>query len=487
MLSSSPVRSRELRLAIGAAILLVIVRSIVPVAYEQLDFDSDQAIVGLMAKHLSELREFPLFFYGQHYMLGVQAWIAAPFFWIGGPTVAMLRTPLLLINAAVAVLLIVLIARRGVRPWLAFVAALPFVAASPILAAEWYSTLGASVEPLLYVIVLWMLRERPIAFGALLCVGALHREFTILALPALVAVGVVERRRWLWRAIAQGAIAFAAVWLGVDLVKRWQQAGSLALEAQMIGRWVSIDAGYPARLKSLVLGLPILFGGRHISLDHYSLNSTIGAGSAAAGVALAIALVVGGARLAWVAGRRDQRTRLAGGSFMLYLAMVAAGTLAAYGLNPGIDPEATPLFRYVLLLPLLPIAMLAAFFLAERSRPWVATVTCAVAVWAAFMVRDNVQLIREYRTAPPVDEFRQLADYLVAHEIQYGYAQYWDCYIVDFLSRERVILASTDFLRIPAYQTVVDAHASSAASIERVPCSTGTHFASWCIDDPLTR
>ena len=56
MLSSSLVRSRELRLAIVSAILLVIVRSFVSVAYEQLDFDSDQAIVGLMAKHLSELR-----------------------------------------------------------------------------------------------------------------------------------------------------------------------------------------------------------------------------------------------------------------------------------------------------------------------------------------------------------------------------------------------------------------------------------------------
>ncbi len=480
-------RSRELRLAIVSAILLVIIRSIVPVAYEQLDFDSDQAIVGLMAKHLSELREFPLFFYGQNYMLGVQAWIAAPFFWIGGPTVTMLRTPLLLINVAVAVLLVVMIARRGVRPWLAFVATLPFIVASPILAAELYSTLGASVEPLLYVIVLWILRDRPIAFGVVLCIGALHREFTIFALPALAAVYLIERQPVNWRAIGWAALGFAAVWLVVDLLKHWQQAGSLAQEAQMISRWVSIDAGYPVRLWSLVTGLPILFGGRHIDLDHYSLNSTIGAGSALAGVTLAIGLAISAVRLAWITSDRTRRTRLAGGSFLLYLALVALAALTAYGLNPGIDPEATPLFRYVLLLVFLPVALLGGFFLAERSRALNASVICAVAVWAAFTVRDNVALIREYRTAPPVNEFRQLADYLVAHKIEYGYAQYWDCYIVDFLSRERVILASTDFLRVPAYQTFVDAHASTAASIERVPCTTGTRFASWCIDDPLKR
>jgi len=53
-----------------------------------------------MAKHLSEFRAFPLFFYGQHCMPGVESWIAVPFFWVGGPTVAMLRLPLVIINTS---------------------------------------------------------------------------------------------------------------------------------------------------------------------------------------------------------------------------------------------------------------------------------------------------------------------------------------------------------------------------------------------------
>src|ERR1700704_5184288 len=148
-----------------AAIVLVAVRSFAMLAYEQLDFDSDQAIVGLMAKHLSELKTFPLFFYGQHYMLGVQAWIAVPFFWLGGPTVAMLRTPLVIINCVVAVWLIWHIRRSTGSPWLAFVAVLPFAAASPVLSANLLETLGASVEPFFYVLLLWTLRDRPAAFG----------------------------------------------------------------------------------------------------------------------------------------------------------------------------------------------------------------------------------------------------------------------------------------------------------------------------------
>src|SRR4026207_2589032 len=57
--------------------------------------DSDQAIVGLMAKHLSELRAFPVFLYGQTYMLGVEAWLAAPLFPLFGVSAPRLTPPLL--------------------------------------------------------------------------------------------------------------------------------------------------------------------------------------------------------------------------------------------------------------------------------------------------------------------------------------------------------------------------------------------------------
>jgi hypothetical protein len=54
-------------------VALVLLRTAVYLRLESLGFDSDQAVVGLMAKHLSEGRAFPLFFYGQTYMLGVEA------------------------------------------------------------------------------------------------------------------------------------------------------------------------------------------------------------------------------------------------------------------------------------------------------------------------------------------------------------------------------------------------------------------------------
>ncbi len=113
--------------------------------YEAYQFDSDQAVLGLMAKHLSELRTFPLFVYGQHYILGVQAWLAAPLFAIGEPTIFFLRLPLVLVNAAIAALLIVLLVRDvGLRPFQAFVAALPFTLPTPVVSSELLHTLGYS-------------------------------------------------------------------------------------------------------------------------------------------------------------------------------------------------------------------------------------------------------------------------------------------------------------------------------------------------------
>jgi hypothetical protein len=102
-----PSAARRERWLVGAGIAtLVVVRSAVLVFWEQAHFDADQAIVGLMAKHLAELRAFPLFYYGQNYMLGVEAWLAAPVFLIAGASVATLKLPLLALNVVVALLLL---------------------------------------------------------------------------------------------------------------------------------------------------------------------------------------------------------------------------------------------------------------------------------------------------------------------------------------------------------------------------------------------
>src|SRR6185503_3658219 len=120
----------------GALAALVVLRSLVFVGWPASHFDSDQAVTGLMAKHLSELRAFPVFWYGQTYMLGVEAWLAAPMMALFGATVTALKLPLLAINVAVALLLFHGLTRdNGVEPMRAGFATLFFVLAPPITTA----------------------------------------------------------------------------------------------------------------------------------------------------------------------------------------------------------------------------------------------------------------------------------------------------------------------------------------------------------------
>ena len=494
-----PGHRRELALSIAAAVAIVIVRSIVPMVYERFDFNSDQAIVGLMAKHLSELRTFPLFFYGQNYMLGVASWIGAPFILVGGTSIAMMRLPLVIIGAAAAILCMLAFVRQGMRPLLALVATLPIIATTPIVSATLLE-LGASIEPFLYVMLLWWLRRRPYIFGALLCIAILHREFAMFAATS-IAIVQWRDRSWSTPAALKATVSFVAVWVLIDVLKRTvnnygpgggvHESAPLALQAKQIAMWLSFEVRpYLARLMSvLTKGLPDLFGARSYLISRYGLISSIDAGSLLAGAAFAAALLVCAWRLVQAAAARgaglarDERF-----SFPLYLALIGLQTLLVYGLNGGIVAGAPAIIlRFVLFLLLVPVAVFGAFFLYEGSAPYRGAVVAGVGVWALLTVADNARLLREYMVSPPRNNYRELTDYLVEHRIKYARAIYWDCYVITFLSDERVIVAATDRFRIGAYQARVEANAANAARLRRLPCTTGRVVSTWCVEDPFNR
>ena len=491
----------KLRLFAAVAVLLVLVRSYAMVAYEQLDFDSDQAIVGLMAKHLSELRTFPLFFYGQDYMLGVQSWIAAPFFRLGGPTLAMLRLPLVIINCVVAVWLLRQLARSIGSPWLAFAAIVPFAAATPLLSVQLLETLGASVEPFLYVLILWALRRRPLAFGLVFAVGFLHREFTVFALLAIAAATWWETGRsnllragWLFRA----ACGFLAVWVVVDQLKRRVNlfgpaggafaAAPLSLQLHsLLSRLVIRPASVMPKLEQALLeALPDLLGMRPVQPLRYGMNTSVVVGSWIIGAALLAVAALCFVRIAalWKSDGTAMIKRSLS-PFCIYIAAIGAQAIFAYSLSDAVSPDSAPILRYAFLTIFAPIALVTGLFELDRTGPFRRVAAALLYVVAGLSVADHLRVIGEYRSAPPANEHRILADDLVAHRVRYGTAMYWDAYITDFLARERVILASTDKVRITAYQEKVQS-APMHVEVLRQPCS-GRKVASWCIVDAVGR
>ena len=472
---------RERAIVCAVAVALVLLRSFVATYYEGFYFDSDQAIVGLMARHLSRFHHFPLFYYSLNYLLAVQAWIIAPFFLVARSSVAVMRLPIVALNAGVAVALISMLSSElRLRPALAFVAALPFVMPSAGAAYQLLEVAGASVEPLSYVLALWWLRRRPIAFGVLLAIGYLHREFTIFALPALI---LVEWRDWLERVrtdrryIASLLGGFVSVWILAGVLKASAAPGGIGLQVaslrgQMCLDWASVKANVQALVAE---ALPALFGLQPLPLSALRMTTPVVAGSFAVGYIVFAGLIV--------MLTRFLRHR-AVPAFAGYLILVGVFTAGVYPLSCQVMLHAPPLFRYLLLCLFIPVGLIGMFLAGETSRVMRAIVAGVVLVWSAANLADTVRVMRTAVADPPLNEHRALVDYLLSHRVRYARAIYWDAYVVDFLSRERVITASTDVVRIPEYQEEVDAHAPDAVMLQRMPCEGTERVASWCVQKP---
>jgi very-short-patch-repair endonuclease len=105
-------------------------------------------------------------------------------------------------------------------------------------------------------------------------------------------------------------------------------------------------------------------------------------------------------------------------------------------------------------------------------------------LWGSANLVDNVRVIRAAHTNPEASPHRELTEFLLSHQIRYARANYWDAYVVDFLSAERVIVASFGPARIPEYERDVNANREAAVHIERLPCEGWMQVANWCIQLP---
>jgi hypothetical protein len=71
-------------LVIILLIFTILVRFYVLWNYRWDSPNGDEAIAGLMAKHIAEGKNFPVFFYGQAYLGALEAYLTAPFYFIFG-------------------------------------------------------------------------------------------------------------------------------------------------------------------------------------------------------------------------------------------------------------------------------------------------------------------------------------------------------------------------------------------------------------------
>jgi hypothetical protein len=480
--------TRERRIVAVVAVLIVLMRSAVFVFWEEAQFDSDQAVMGLAAKHLSELRAFPLFFYGSNHILAVEAWLAAPLFALAGTSVTALKLPLLGINVAIALLLLRMLERDAkLRPRLALLPALFFILPAPGTAAHFVDASGGNVEPFLYAVLLWLVRRRGVVLGLVFAVGFLHREFTLYPLLAVLLIEARDRSLFTRTAARRWAVSFCAaiaMWASVYALKsvanpmgpgtsmadvRGAQSSFRELQTRFC---VEPGAILPALTKMAAEHWPSLFGTRPQPLLDFAIDSNLRQGFPYGSIVLAMAVgsAILGIGRGWWLQRRWRR------EYDVAVYLLLTGALSSAGLIVARCGH-VEVMRYDLL-SILGAVGLGALLLAAPSGPafrrlWIVLACSTVAIGGV----AHARLLFEYLTHRHHGAKRQIALNLEARGVRYATSDYWLAYSITFLTNERVIVASEDLVRIASYQDAVAAHRDAAIRISRGPCADGARVA----------
>lgn len=488
--------------ALAVAAAIVVLRSLLYLLFEQVAFDSDQAIIGLMAKHLSQGRAFPLFFYGQTYMLAVEAWVAVPFFWIAGPTVGALRFSLLIWNIAFGWLLVVGLQRdAGLRPWTALVPALFFLAAPASVANKLINAQGGIIEPFVYIALLWFLRRRPLWFGAVLAVGFRNREFTMYAVPVLLGLELLtgELNRSRVRDWLLSMVIFFAAWEVIEALMPFADLAGPGTRGQLlggfsgsqIGNLVDRFNGRPGEMVERVTRMgPALLawftGGAQVETT-FPLRDRPWlvwiSGACVLGATGRLLLLIWPHAGTWRDRSviRQLRVQIAHTPFAWYL--LGVGVVAVATFLAG-KPVLAGYSRYAILGLLIPVGLTAAILALEPHRVVRRGVTVLVIAWAALAVVDHVSVLVMDIRQPPSNPVRELADRLVERHVPVAYAGYWQAYVVTFVAQERVRVASTDFVRIQEYQDLFVDRLRDAIVLQEQPCPGGERVARWYLCRP---
>jgi 4-amino-4-deoxy-L-arabinose transferase-like glycosyltransferase len=443
------------------ALLLALVLKVGLLAYGAFPFNADEAVVGLMARHILA-GERPIFFYGQAYLGSLDAWLIAAGFALAGAKVWVIRAVqvgLYLLTMWTSYLL----AWRVTRSRKAAGAAVVLLAVPPV-GVTLYTTvsLGGYGEALvlgnLILLTSLALWERPrarglaVAWGFLsgfgLWVFGLTLVYSLATLPVIV-VGLARRgdRQTRWAGpvlVLTGAIIGAVPWLAWAVLHGPQAllselGGSAIAGASPVG-WLTALASHGVNL--VLFGPTVMMG----------LRPPWSAASLALPLApLALLFWLGTLGFALLRRFRLGDDR-AGGRVVAGVAVVL---LVGFVITPfGADPSG----RYFL-----PMAVVMAVFggawvahlWRSRGTRWALAALIAVAL---FNLVSTVQAASDRKVGittafDPVAQIDasylpQLAGFLEQEGETRGYTNYWVAYPLAFVSGEQLVFIP----RLPYHQ-----------------------------------
>ena len=433
-------------------------------------FNADEAVVGLMARHILQ-GERPIFFYGQAYLGSLDAWLVAGSFVLFGQNLLAIRLVQLALFLATIATTYLLGLRIYRSQWVAGAAAL-LLAIPPVLFTLYSNiSLGGYGEVLLLgnlclLLALWLLdgeqpagsREWTLARGAgWLALGGLgglgfwtFPLILVYLVPILALAGARYRRRVpellvYWIVFAVGFVAGALPWLGYTLAH-----GGSTLQETGGG----VIAG--ASSSNLVFAV-----GQHLfNFLLFGVTAVWGLRPPWNAVFLALPLapfaIAINAGVILFAARRAALKRDPAALGRWLLAGTALTLVAAFVFTPfGADPSG----RYFLPLAV-PLALFTAEMLhwlrlrrRERRSPWRKWFGQTLALGlVAFNWWGNAQsaaafppgLTTQFDAVTQIDQraLPELMAFLRAHGETRGYTNYWVEYPLAFGSRDELIFTA---------------------------------------------
>ena len=448
--SSSCGRERH-RLWISAALLPAILLGALLLRLllsARLELESDEAIVGLMGRHILE-GERPVFYYGQVYMGALEAYLVALAFSLAGISVFAMR----LVTIALSLLFCYLIYLLGSRLYSQRVglASALYVSIAPLLLTVWsVKVRGGYVETLVLGTALLVLlhditiRERHevwrlILFGITAGLGSWVNQ---LILPYLIVTALFVVLRLSRRAIRVALVSVPAFLVGSLPLWVWNVQNELATFSEIARANSTGLAGLlelPRNLARVAfLAMPPLLGFVEPTTDMRLFGEMRRAefSAFALGFVATVGLAVLGFRWLVATPRPWRRHLTARPDSPLILLLLITPTM--FALSKG-APNLWGEPRY-----LVPMYSAVPFFVAcllplvERRR-YVA-VALVVAV-LAFNLRSNLPVLLGLEVARYPEPAVQ---YLLERGNTRIYADYWLAYVLAFESDERIKAAVID-------------------------------------------
>ena len=438
-------RMRRYRCLIAAVLLALSIRAVLLLT-ASVPFNSDEAIVGLMARHILQ-GERPLFFYGQSYMGSLDAYLIAAAFRILGESVLAIRLVQMLLYTAYLWTAWRFARRVFIDPkaadWTVLILALPPVVVTTYTSA----TLGGYGESLLlgnlllllgYEVVFGERSEDGRAWFGLGLLGGL--AFWTLGIAGVyllpvAAAGLLRIRRKQVPGVllaAAGFILGSLPWWVENFTHNWAALDVLLGRSEL---QLGPTSPWDRAVGFLLLGLSSLGGYRLPWESAYE----------------AWWMVLPGVLLLLAAGmfvfevRRRRWTVLAPGAELL-LALFVGGFLAVFvGTHFGVDSTG----RYLLPLHLpLGMALGALAVRLEQKAPRAGLALLAVILlfnlagtWRAASRPDGLTTQFDPITRFNNDSDAELISFLDQHDLTRGYSNYWVSYRMAFLTGERLILS----------------------------------------------